>query len=80
MVCNYELTPTHETSLALPSATAAAIVSPALFASASVVIASAIALVIHFVSLLQVHLFLHQGGELGGFSWLWLLSIPKRLT
>ncbi len=52
LLCNYVLFLTLETSLALPSTTAAANVSPALLASASVVIVAVI-LVIYLMSLLQ---------------------------
>ncbi len=52
LLCNYVLFLTLETSLALPSTTAAANLSPALLASASVVIV-AVVLVIHLMSLLR---------------------------
>ncbi len=51
LLCNYVLFMTLETSLVLPSTTAAD-VSPSLLASASVVIITVIVLVVHLVSLL----------------------------
>ncbi len=50
--CNYVLTPTLKSFLALPSASAAATVSPALLTSTSVVIV-AVVLVVHLMPLLQ---------------------------
>ncbi len=52
LLCNYVLFMTLETSLALPSTTAAADVSPTLHASASVIIVAVIVLVVNLVSLL----------------------------
>jgi hypothetical protein len=56
LLCNYVLFMTLKTSLALPSATATANVSPALLASASVVILAVVVLVVHLKPLLQFSL------------------------
>jgi hypothetical protein len=55
LLCNYVLTPTLKTTLVLPSASFSVAISPALLASASVVIVAVI-LVIHRVPLLQISL------------------------
>ncbi len=51
LLSNYVLTPTLKTTLALPSASFAATVAPALLASTSVIIVAVI-LVVHLVPLL----------------------------
>jgi hypothetical protein len=53
LLCNYVLFATLETSLTLPSTTAAVDVSPALLASTSIVIIAVVVLVVHLVSLLR---------------------------
>jgi hypothetical protein len=52
LLCNYVLTPTLKTTLARPTASFAAAVSPALLASASVVILAAV-FVVYLMPLLQ---------------------------
>jgi hypothetical protein len=53
LLCNYVLFLTLKTSLALPSTTANAAVSPALLASAFVVIITVVVLLVHLVPVLQ---------------------------
>ncbi len=80
LLCNYVLTPTLKSTLALPSASAAVAVYPALLASASVTIV-AFVLVVHLVPLLLFSLPASASGRRGRRVVLALAAVnPKEVN